>query len=463
MTGEIAIKEIHEKREGIIGLSKKIWGAAETAYQEVKSAEWIAEYLEAEGFRVERCYTGVPTAIMATWGEGKPVVGFLGEYDALDGLSQKAAPVKEPVVPGGSGQGCGHNLIGAACVAAVVGAKREMEEKGLKGTLVFYGCPAEEVLTGKVFMARGGAFRELDLSFAYHPGSSYGYMTGRVTAMNSARFHFKGRTAHAGADPQNGRSALDAAELMSSGANYLREHVTSDVRIHYAYTEVNSAPNVVPEKTTVWYFVRAFSRAAVEDTYERLIKVAKGAAMMTETEVDVEFLGGCYNTLQNKVVVDLVRKTSMELGPIKWSEEDCAFAKTLDGQSKIDQSLMGEELQKGSYLDTNVDAPIVSFDAYGSTDVGDVQHIAPGAFFMVPSASLSAGSHTWQVTACSGMDIGMKGMLRGGEIMALCALKAIEDPSIIEAAKAEFKEAMKGKEYVCPIGDIVPVPAPHAE
>jgi len=335
MSGQIARKEISTKKDVLIGLSRKIWENPERAYQEVKASQWIADFLEKEGFAVERGYAGMPTAIRAVWGDGEPYIGFLGEYDALPGLSQKVSSIKEPVVEGGIGHGCGHNLLGVACVAAVLGAKQEMVNKGLTGTLVFYGCPAEEVLTGKVFMARGGAFRELDLSFAYHPSTSYIYSLGKLAAMNSVKFHFKGKTAHAGGNPQDGRSALDAAEIMSVGANYLREHVPDGTRIHYAYTDVNEAPNVVPDKTTVWYFVRSLSREVVEQTYERLIKVAEGAAMMTETEVEIEFLGGCYETLQNSVLMNLIRDTAIELGPVAWTEEDIVFAEKLNEQGDM--------------------------------------------------------------------------------------------------------------------------------
>jgi len=291
MSGEIAQKLIDDKSNVLIELAAKIWENPEIAFQEVKACQWTADVLKKEGFEVEKGYAGVPTALRGVWGSGKPVIGFLGEYDALADLSQQIKTVKEPAEEGAPGHGCGHNLMTPACIGAAMGLKKEMEEKKLKGTIVVYGCPAEEVLTGKAFMARGGAFRELDIAFSWHPGTNNMLNLGIMAALNSAVFHFKGITAHAGAYPFNGRSALDAAELMNVGANFLREHVPDITRIHYAFTEVHGAPNVVPDRASVWYYVRALSRDTVVEVYERLIKVARGAAMMTETEVEVEFMG----------------------------------------------------------------------------------------------------------------------------------------------------------------------------
>lgn len=458
MFGEVALKTIEEKSNLFIGLAEKIWENPEIAYSEEKACRWTAEILEQEGFIVEKGCFGVPTAIRAVWGEGKPVIGFLGEYDALPGMSQKVASQKEPVVEGAPGQGCGHNLIGAAHIAAAVALKEELRQKGLGGTVVFYGCPAEEVLTGKVFMAREGAFRELDAVIAWHPGSMNLLTTGCMTAMNSAKFHFKGVTAHAGADPYNGRSALDAAELMNIGANFLREHVTDDVRIHYAFTDVHGAPNVVPDKASVWYYVRALSRDAVEDAYARLVKIAHGAAMMTETEVSVEFLGGCYNTLQNKTLIGVIRDTMNEMPAPDWSAEDVRFAGELDAVSPIYEKIIASGCAAaGTHLDSSV-PPVGNTNMFGSTDVGDAQNIAPGAFFMTTCSNIGAPAHSWHITACAGHSIGMKGMLYGAKVMAVSAMKLVGDPALIERAKEDFQRDTNGKPYVCPIPGDVPVP-----
>lgn len=458
MTGTMAKKTIDEKAPLLSDLATKIWENPEVAYTEYKASKWTAELLQEQGFEVEFEYAGLPTAIKATWGSGKPVIGFLGEYDALPGMSQKVSINKDPVEEGAPGQGCGHNLLGVAHVGAVLGMKKEMEEKNLQGTIIYYGCPAEEVLTGKPFMARGGGFKEIDISIAWHPSTKNNISIGTSTGLNSAKFHFKGRTAHAGGDPHNGRSALDAVELMNVGAQYLREHVTDDVRIHYIITEGGTAPNIVPDKAASWYYVRALSREAVEDTYNRLLKIAKGAAMMTETELEIEFLGGCYNTLQNRVLVDLVHKTMQEVELPQWTEEELKFAKELNKVSaNYDKILASGEISEGTHIDDKV-GPIVDVNSYGSTDVGDVQHIVPGVMFYTAIHNIGAAGHSWQITSCSGSSLGSKGMLYAAKVMAVAGIKALEDPSIVEDAKAEFKEVMKGKTYECPIPDDVPIP-----
>lgn len=458
MTGLIARKEIKEKTTSLSDLAKKIWDNPEIAYKEYNASKWTAEFLEAEGFKIETEYAGVPTAIKATWGSGKPVIGFLGEYDALAGMSQKVSTTKESIVEGAAGQACGHNLLGVSKVGAVIGMKKEMEEKNLKGTIIYYGCPAEEVLTGKPFMARGGAFKELDMVMAWHPSARNTITTGTMTGMNSAKFHFKGITAHAGGDPHNGRSALDSVELMNIGANYLREHVTDDVRMHYVITNGGQAPNIVPDKASVWYYVRALSREVVEETYDRLVNVAKGAALMNGTEVEVEFLGGCYNTLQNNVLVNLIHETMKEVEMPNYTEEELKFAEELNKVSPNYEKLRASgKVPEGMHMHTEID-PIGNTNSFGSVDVGDVQHMVPGVFFQTATQNIGAAGHSWQNTACAGSSLGMKGMLYGSKIMAVAGIKALEDPTIIEKAKEEFDKTMNGREYKNPIPAQVPVP-----
>lgn len=457
--GYAAQQAIDAKKDVLVDLATKIWENPEIAWTEKKASAWTAEVLEAEGFTVERNYTGIPTALRAVWGEGKPVIGFLGEYDALPNMSQKFQDSKEAVVEGGPGHACGHNMLGTAHVGAAIGLKQELEASGASGTVVFYGCPAEEVLTGKTFMARGGAFRELDIALAWHPGALNSFTTGSMTACNNAVFHFKGVTAHAGGDPHNGRSALDAAELMNVGVQFLREHVTDDVRIHYAFTNVHGAPNVVPDKASVWYYVRALSREAVEEVYDRLLKVADGAAMMTETSVEVEFLGGCYNTLQNHVLLNAMLETYKELPKVEWTEEDIKFAETLNTNNpNYDKLLSAGVAKPGMQIDTN-EPKITADNSFGSTDVGDVLHIVPGVLVMTPTANIGAPFHSWYITTCGRHDIGMKGMLNAAKILAVTGAKAVADPQIISDAKAEFNERTKGKGYVCPIPDDIPIPS----
>ena len=459
MIGSIALDAIAAKREALKELELKIWNTPEIAYLEVGACKWTAEMLKNEGFDVEIGVGGVPTAIKATYGSGHPVIGLLGEYDALPGMSQKVQTEKEAVEAGCPGQGCGHNLLGVAHVGAAIGIKAEMIEKKLPGTIIYFGCPGEEQLTGKPFMARGGAFDGIDMCIAWHPSNGDRISIGTQTALNTAKFHFKGRTAHAGGDPHNGRSALDAVELMNVGANYLREHVTSDVRIHYTITEGGTAPNIVPDKACVWYYVRAMRREAVEDVYARLVKVAKGAAMMTETEVEIEFLGGCYNTMANMVLSELVHKNMGAVPQDPWTPEEIQMAREMSEASgqNWENVRRAYNLGENDTLSSTVQ-PMKFIDQYGSTDVGDVMHLVPTAMFFTASFPMGAPGHSWQNTASAGSSIGHKGMIYGARILAKTVLDCFENPDIVKAAKEEFDKATAGSKYLCPIPDEVPVP-----
>lgn len=458
MLGETAKKTIEDKKRSLYELSDKMWENPELAFKEVKAAAWTADFLKEEGFEVETQYAGLATAIKASWGSGKPVIGFLGEYDALPGMSQKISTSKEASVDAGPGHACGHNLLGVAHLGAVLGMKAEMEEKKLKGTIIYYGCPGEEELIGKPLMARGGAFKELDISMSWHPGAKNEVTRGSMTGMNSAKFHFKGKTSHAGADPHNGRSALDALELMNVGTQYLREHVTDDVRMHYITLDGGVAPNIVPDKATSLYYVRALTREAVVDSYNRLLKVAEGAAMMTETQVEVEFLGGCYNTLQNKVLVDLIHQTMEEVELPIYTQEELEFAGELNQssvnyKSMLDSGAITSDMQMHNTVD-----PVKDSNIYASTDVGDVQHIAPGVMFQTATQNIGAAGHSWHNTVCSGSSLGRKGMLYASKIMAVAGIKAIEDSQIIKDAKAEFDKTMSGREYENPVPKELNIP-----
>lgn len=457
MVGEAALRAIQSREEQFVAHAKKIWEHPETAYNEVNTCAVTAELLCELGFSVETGLYGMPTALRASWGSGAPVIGFLGEFDALPGLSQKISTRQEPVQEGAPGEGCGHNLLCVAPLAAAYGLKEELRASGRSGTVVYYGCPAEEALTGKVFMARGGAFRELDLAFSWHGSSENCVMRGVMTGLNSVKFHFTGRTSHAGGAPEDGRSALDAVELMNVGANYLREHVTMDNRIHYVITEGGMAPNIVPDKACVWYFVRALTREAVEDTYRRLVLVAEGAAHMTETKVEIEFLGGCYPTLENRVLSDVLYQSLQEVEKPVWTKEELEFAEAINVQNPNYDQIKQRSDYDGPL---GVRVSICEENGFGSTDVGDVQHIVPCAEANTASWNCAAPGHSWQVTSCSGSSIGMKGMLYGARALALAAAKAASDPQLVAAAKADFLEATRGEPYRCPISDDVPVPMP---
>ena len=457
--GTYAQAEIDRKADVVIDLARRIWETPEIAYREFSACAWTAQLLEQEGFQVERNYAGLPTALRASWGSGHPVIGFLGEYDALPGLSQKLSATQEAAVPGGPGHGCGHNLLCGAHVSAAIGVKKELEQRGLEGTVVFYGCPGEEAITGKAFMARGGAFRELDAAMAWHSSTNPRVIMGGTTAMDNVKFHFKGTTSHAGAAPHNGRSALDAVELMNVGANYLREHLTDDVRMHYIITDGGSAPNIVPGTASSWYYIRALSREAVLDTYRRLVKVAEGAAHMTETQVEVEYLGGCYNLLCSNTLAEIALDVMLhDVSPSPWTDEDAAFAKQLNAVSPNYQKLLNagavtEDTQLNSSLGR------ISYEQdYSSTDVGDVSHIVPTICVTTTTLNIGATGHSWQVAACAGSNIGMLGMLRGGKVMAVTAMRLYTEPSLLEKAKKEFSSQMHNRTYQCPIPPEMPIP-----
>jgi len=452
----VANKAIEQFEEELKELARKIWNCPEVAFEEEHACQWTAEVLEKHGFKVETGYAGVATAVRGVWGEGHPVIGFVGEYDALPGLSQKAVSWKEPVAEGGPGHGCGHNLLSTACLGGALGLKAVLEEKKIPGTVVFYGCPAEEVLTGKVFMARNGAFRELDVALGWHGGPVTKIPTGTMTANTSVLFKFKGVSAHAAAFPEQGRSALDAVELMDIGANYLREHVPGDVRMHYSIQNGGGAPNVVPERASVLYYVRAMSRQNVDDALRRLILCAKGAATMTETSVEVEVTGGCYNTLSNMVLADTFQKVMNELPLPEWTEEELAFARTLN-----EASPQYESLKAAGLLEPPIYSQVgqmVKQDIYGSTDFGDLEHIVPAISVFTVTCNRAAPAHSWQVAACAGSSIGEKGMIYGSKLLANVAGELLADPSLIERAWEEFKVRTGGREYQCPIPAEVPVP-----
>ena len=459
MVGQIAYGAIDKKRGELWRLARDIWENPEGPNREYKACKWSADMLAAEGFDVQVGVAGLATAIKATYGSGSPVIGFLGEYDSLRGLSQKDVSHKEPVVEGGWGHGCGHNLLGVGHIGAVIGLAREMEAGGIQGTLIYFGCPAEEVLTGKVFMARAGAFDGLDICVHWHPGGQNSISTGCDIGLNTFKLHFKGKTAHAGGDPHDGRSALDAVELTNVGLQYLREHVTSDVRMHYIITDGGLAPNIVPEYASAWYFVRAQTRKGVEQTYERLLNVARGAALMTDTALSVEFLGGCYPTRNNKALVKVMHEAMSEAPREEWSAAENEFARELSlaSGSDIAQAQKDHEMGPDEYIHGGV-RPIQTDIGHGSTDVGDVGHIVPTVMFSTATANIGAPGHSWQITACSGSPLGEKGMIYAAKVMALFTLKALADPVIIAEAKAEFDKEAAGLPYICPIPDDVKPP-----
>lgn len=453
-----AKKHIGDIEGTLVDVSRKVWGFAEVGLQENRSAEVQVRALQAEGFEVDQGTGGMPSAFVAEWGKGSPVIGFLGEYDALMGLSQKAVPTKDPVCAGAPGHGCGHNLLGAAAMGSAIALKRYMAAHKVSGTIRYYGCPAEETLIGKVFMARDGVFNDLDAAITWHPGSVNTAQLGSSNGLNSAKFTFYGKTAHAAGDPHNGRSALDAVELMNIGANYLREHVISDARLHYVITEGGGQPNVVPARAQVWYYVRAPHRYQVDEIYGRLNDIAEGAALMTGTSFDIDFLAGCYGVLPNDALALLCLDVFKEFGAPDWSADDIVFAeelaKSLDRKAVVEGLKVDgapKEMLAQTVNTTVIDPLDKGKTMGGSTDVGDVSWIVPTVQVSAACWPLGSPGHSWQVAAASGHSFGEKGMLRAAEVMAGGAVALLLDPSLIAKAKDEFKERLSGEKYVSPL------------
>ena len=466
---------VASQADAAVALAKEIWNYAELSYEEVRSAAALMEALKKEGFAIEEGIAGIPTAFTATFqsGSGKPVVGFLAEYDALAGLSQKAGcPVQEAVEPGGAGHGCGHNLLGAGCYAAAVALKDYLVKASKDGTVIFFGCPAEEGAGAKQFIARAGYFDNVDFAYTWHPETINEVGSKGSVAIMGANFTFNGVAAHAGAEPHLGRSALDAVELMNVGCNYLREHMIDAARIHYAYSDAGgSAPNVVQSCAVIKYEVRAPKVSQVQELFTRVVDVAKGAALMTGTKMQYEITMAFSDYTANRTLGAVVDQCFRELGAPDWTEEDYALAagflrtyprSTMAGiREKLGAYFAPEELDKA--LEKPLDSMVHPFNPKetgynsGSTDVGDVGYATPTVMFHVATACLGNVGHSWQNTAFACSGIGMKGMLRAAEVMTLSAIRTMAQPELIQKAKEELIRKNGGK-YRCPLPDYVAPP-----
>lgn len=447
---------IDSNQEKLKEIAYEIWSNPETAFNEYKASELQKDYLKEQGFKI----IDVPnnsTAFIAEFGDGSPILGILGEYDALPGLSQKITAEKEPMDGSTSGHGCGHNLLGTGGVGAVVALKEVMEKENIKGTIRYYGCPAEETLAGKGLMAKEKVFDDLDSCVSWHPASMNVVWGCSFLAMNSMKFRYKGKTAHAAAAPQAGRSALDAVELMNVGANYLREHVIEKARIHYVITNGGMAPNVVPDDAEVWYFVRAPKRADVKEISDRLYKIAQGAELMTETTMEYELLAGCYDVIPNGVIGKLMHNNMLEAGGPKFSKEDYDFADQLVKLSTREDKakVMSTYFAPDYILDISLSDEVIEVDdrgkiMAGSSDVGDVSYIAPFAQITTSTWPIGTAAHTWIATASSGSGIGMNAMVFAAKTMAATIYDLLKDNSLIDQAKEEFVKALGGYKYISP-------------
>ena len=446
MTKQEVFAYIANQEEFIDRVSDEVWDNPETAFEEYVSADVLCKALEDAGFRVERNVAGIKTAFTGTFGSGRPVIGFLGEFDALSGLSQIAGSVeKVPLVEGGNGHGCGHNLLGAGCLAAAIGLKKYLEESGREGTVIYYGCPGEEGGSGKTFMARDGAFDCLDAAIAWHPGT--GFMSAGVGLLANCEvyFRFKGISAHAGAEPEKGRSALDAAELMNMGVQFLREHVPSTVRMHYAITNTGGySPNVVQPNAELLYVLRAPDNVILADVYERVQRIAAGAALMTDTQVEVDFVKACSNRVPNDILGIAAIDNLRQLDCLEFSQED------LEYYSELSKGIPGGNPESPvntaipDYLKTNA---VMG----GSSDVGDVSWIVPTAVFEAPTWPVGTAAHSWEAVACGKSGIAHKSMIAAGQAMAGIAVDIIENPELLAKAKEEHAGRLNGSKYECPI------------
>ncbi|MCI0585807.1 MAG: amidohydrolase [Planctomycetes bacterium] len=425
---ETALAAVEKRAEELSALNRTIWTAAEVGLVETKSSAALAQFLSRNGFAVRAGVAGMPTAFVAEAGSGKPVIGILAEFDALPGMSQKALPRREPLESGAPGHACGHSLFGVASAAAAVAAREALG--GGPGTIRLYGTPAEETGIGKLYMAREGLFEDCDAVLTWHARDRSASDFFSTKAVVSAKFRFRGRAAHASASPAEGRSALDAVELMNVGANYMREHVPEDARIHYVITDGGGQPNVVPPAAEVWYYVRADSFAEVERLFARLLDVARGAALMTGTEASHEVESECHEVLVNRPLAERIHANLTRVGPPAFSEEERTFAR----QSQSD---LGGSFEK-SLADSIEPLPADPGKMKSSTDVGEVSWRVPVGALQVACYTFGAPGHSWQVVACGGMTIGEKGMLVAAKTLALTAVDLVRDPALREAARQDF-------------------------
>ena len=397
------LASVEKHQQELISLSDQVWGFAETAMKETKSSKVLADYAEAQGFKVTRGVAEIPTAFVAEYGSGKPIIGVLGEFDALPGLSQKAQPTKEAIVEGAPGHGCGHNMFGAGSLGAALAVKELIAAGKLKGTIRFYGTPAEEDLAGKVYMARAGLFNDLDVCLDWHPDYETKANMQSSQAVTDFSISFKGKSAHAAADPWNGRSALDAAELFTVGINFMREHVKPSVRMHYVYTKAGKVPNVIPDEASVWLWIRDSKRSGVAEVAERMKDIAKGAALMAGVSYEVKLNSGLYELLINETGAKTLQTNMNLVGPITYTKEELDFADKIMKEYGLEAKGINGNIKP---LETPKETP-----PGGSTDVGDVSYIVPEITLLTTTAPFEAPWHSWVVVACGGMSIGHKGML----------------------------------------------------
>ena len=457
---------VDAKKADFEALSDRVWGMPELCYGEVRSCAEHTAMLEQQGFRVTTNVAGIPTAVMGESGEDGPVIAILGEYDALPGLSQEAGVAEPKPLPGdGFGHGCGHNMLGSASLLAATAVKDYLAAHGIKGRVRYYGCPAEEGGAAKGFMARAGTFSDVDVAISWHPASFSGVNEAVSLANTRIDFTFHGRASHAAAAPHLGRSALDAVELMNVGVNYMREHMPSDARVHYAVLDAGGiAPNVVQARAKVRYLIRARVLPELTRLIERVRKIADGAALMTETRVESQVVSAVSNLLANTPLERAMHDNLQRLGPPPFDDADRAFA------AKIQATLSDEDIESAyrrvglpiqpgvSLCDQVVPLDAKSAPMMGSTDVGDVSWVVPTVQVHAPTIAIGTPLHTWQVVAQGKSPHAHKAMVQAAKAMAGLGIKALTDPALVAAAKADLQKRTARTPYVCPMPDSVAPP-----
>ncbi|MFS2223115.1 amidohydrolase [Pantoea sp. B65] len=445
---EIIKETLEKERARIVAVSDQIWEFAEVRYEESQSAALMAQTLEQAGFTLTRNAGNIDTAFVASFGEGQPVIAILGEYDALPSLSQKAnLDCFAPVVKAGNGHGCGHNLLGSGALAAALAVKACMQALNTGGTIKYYGCPAEEGGGGKAYMARAGLFADVDVAFTWHPWDENLAYNARMLATNQVKYLFKGKSTHAAFSPHLGRSALDGVELMNVGANFLREHIIPEARLHYAITNAGgNAPNVVQSEADVLYKIRSPKMQQVREITTRVHDIARGAALMSGTEVSIEFDAASADLIPNVTLATMMDEELSKIGPVTFTREEKAFAHA------IQQTFSEEEkrlvAKKGKVLAEDL-TPLRKEPDFlnGSTDVGDVSWLVPVGQVYIATCAWGTPPHSWQMVTQGKSTYAHKGMLLAGSVIAASVMRALTTPSLIAAAKAEHTRQLDGESY----------------
>lgn len=457
MRKQALFETVEEESERLVELSRRIWETPELGMHEYESSEMLVDALRDEGFDVDVGIGGLPTAFVASFGDGGPRIGILGEFDALPGLSQRVTARRDPIEEGAPGHGCGHNLYGVGSLGAAVAVKRELERTDTAGTVVYYGCPAEETLVGKVFMAREGVFDDLEACLAWHPMHlTYPRTGGSSLAMDSLEFQFEGESAHAAAAPDAGRSALDAVQLLNTGVEYMREHVSDSVRVHYTISNGGSQPNVVPSTASVWYYIRAPNREEVEFVSEWVQDIAVAAAAMTRTDLDTSFLTGVYNYTFNDRLNEAFLENMRSAPSLEYDDRDRRFATDL--RETLGEETMANQLARipDAHRERIGDAdmftePLEPFSLVsGSADTANVSQITPFAMFRAACWPVGTPPHTWQATAANG-DFAVNGMLYASKVLAATACDLMTDSSLLEAVQREFEAEVGWGTYEDPL------------